>query len=69
MNLTSLENDFGGTSADYDKVTNKLGVPDAVFRIMQIGSDAHICLCKHPPISGYVKLDCIIHSTNCLFLI
>ncbi len=41
VNLTSLENDFGGTSADYDKVTNKLGVPDAVYRIMQIGSDAH----------------------------
>lgn len=42
INLTSLENDFGGTSADYDKVTNKLGVPDAVYRIMQIGTDAHM---------------------------
>ena len=42
INLTSLENDFGGTSADYDNVTNKLGVPDAVYRIMQIGTDAHI---------------------------
>ena len=41
VNLTSLENDFGGTTVDYDKVTNKLGVPDAVYRIMQIGSDAH----------------------------
>ncbi|KAA9036554.1 SusC/RagA family TonB-linked outer membrane protein [Ginsengibacter hankyongi] len=41
VNLTSLENDFGGTSPDYDKVTNKLGVPDAVYRLMQIGSDAH----------------------------
>ena len=41
VNLTSLENDFGGTSADYDKVTNKLGVPDGVYRIMQVGSDAH----------------------------
>lgn len=42
INLTSLENDFGGTSPDYDQVTNKLGVPDAVYRIMQIGTDAHI---------------------------
>lgn len=41
VNLTSLENDFGGTSADYDKVTNKLGVPDGVYRIMQVGTDAH----------------------------
>jgi len=40
VNLTSLENDFGGTSADYDKVTNKLGVPDGVFRIMQVGTSA-----------------------------
>lgn len=42
INLTSLENDFGGTSADYDKVTNKLGVPDAVYRMMQIGTSAQI---------------------------
>jgi TonB-dependent starch-binding outer membrane protein SusC len=41
INLTNLENDFGGTSADYDKVTNKLGVPDGVYRIMQVGTDAH----------------------------
>ncbi len=31
VNLTSLENDFGGTTPDYDKVTNKLGVPDGCF--------------------------------------
>ncbi|MGN6803246.1 MAG: TonB-dependent receptor domain-containing protein, partial [Ginsengibacter sp.] len=42
INLTSLENDFGGTSVDYDKVTNKMGVPDAIYRIMQIGSSAKI---------------------------
>ena len=52
VNLTSLENDFGGTTVDYDKVTNKLGVPDAVFRIMQIGSDAHMFV----QTSSYVKL-------------
>lgn len=51
VNLTSLENDFGGTTVDYDKVTNKLGVPDAVYRIMQIGSDAHIFVQN----STYVK--------------
>lgn len=41
VNLTSLENDFGGTSADYDKVTNKAGLPDGFYRITQVGSDAH----------------------------
>ncbi len=52
VNLTSLENDFGGTTVDYDKVTNKIGVPDAVYRIMQIGSDAHIFVQN----SSYLKL-------------
>jgi TonB-dependent starch-binding outer membrane protein SusC len=52
VNLTSLENDFGGTTVDYDKVTNKLGVPDAVYRIMQIGSDAHIFV----QTSSYLRL-------------
>ncbi len=40
VNLTSLESDFGSTSADWDKVTNKLGVPDGLYRIMQIGTTA-----------------------------
>lgn len=52
VNLTTLENDFGGTSADYDKVTNKLGVPDGVYRIMQVGSDAHMFVQN----SSYLKL-------------
>ncbi len=42
INLTSLENDFGGTSADYDKVTNKQGLPDAIYRISQIGTNAQV---------------------------
>lgn len=42
INLTSLENDFGGTSPDYDKVSNPMGVPDAVYRMMQIGTSAKI---------------------------
>ena len=42
VNLTNLENDFGGTSADYDKVTNKLGLPNGVYRITQIGTSAQM---------------------------
>lgn len=52
VNLTSLENDFGGTSVDYDKVTNKLGVPDGLYRIMQVGSDAH----EFVQTSSYLRL-------------
>jgi TonB-linked SusC/RagA family outer membrane protein len=52
VNLTSLENDFGGTSVDYDKVTNKLNVPDGVYRIMQVGSDAH----QFVQTSSYLRL-------------
>ena len=42
VNLTNLENDFGGTSADYDKVTNKAGLPDGIYRISQIGTSAQM---------------------------
>jgi hypothetical protein len=52
VNLTSLENDFGQTSPDFDKVTNKLGVPDGIFRIMQVGSDAH----EFVQTSSYLRL-------------
>ncbi|PWT77754.1 MAG: SusC/RagA family TonB-linked outer membrane protein [Bacteroidetes bacterium] len=41
-NLTNWQNDFGQTSVDFDKVTNKLGVPDGVYRQMQVGSSAAI---------------------------
>jgi len=40
VNLTSLQNDFGGTSADFDNVTNKLGLPDGIYRITQVGVNA-----------------------------
>ena len=40
VNLTNLENDFGGTSADFDKVTNKAGLPDGIYRITQVGVSA-----------------------------
>jgi TonB-linked SusC/RagA family outer membrane protein len=52
VNLTSLETDFGGTSADYDKVSNKLGVPDGIYRIMSIGSTAE----QFVQNSGYLRL-------------
>ncbi len=52
VNLTTLQNDFGGTSADYDNVTNKAGVPDGVFRIMKVGSTAE----EFVQNSGYLRL-------------
>ncbi len=52
VNLTNLENDFGGTSADYDKVTNKLGLPDGIYRISQVGTDAH----EFVQTSSYLRL-------------
>jgi TonB-linked SusC/RagA family outer membrane protein len=52
VNLTNLENDFGGTSADYDKVTNKAGLPDGIYRISQVGVDAH----EFVQTSSYLRL-------------
>jgi hypothetical protein len=52
VNLTNLENDFGGTSADYDKVTNKAGLPDGVYRITQVGVNAQ----EFVQNSGYFRL-------------
>lgn len=52
INLTNLENDFGGTSADYDKVTNKAGLPDGFYRITKVGSDAH----EFVQTSSYLRL-------------
>ncbi len=42
VNLTTLQNDFGGTSVDFDKVTNKAGLPDGIYRITQVGTTAQI---------------------------
>jgi outer membrane receptor protein involved in Fe transport len=42
INLTSLENDFGGTSVDYDAHTYDKDIPNGPYRIMQIGSNAKI---------------------------
>jgi TonB-dependent starch-binding outer membrane protein SusC len=40
VNVTTLQNVFGGTSADYDQPT-KSGLPYGVTQLMQVGSDAH----------------------------
>lgn len=40
INLTNLQTDFGQTSADFDKVTNKIGIPDGYYRLSQIGVTA-----------------------------
>jgi len=42
VNLTYLQNDFGQTSADFDEMTIKDGVPNGVYRIMQVGSSAKV---------------------------
>ncbi|HSB91778.1 MAG TPA: SusC/RagA family TonB-linked outer membrane protein [Flavitalea sp.] len=42
VNLTYLQTDFGQTSPDFDAVTNKMNVPDGIYRIMQVGKTAEI---------------------------
>ncbi len=42
INLTNLENDFGGTSADFDEHTYDKNIPNGIYRIMQIGSNAQM---------------------------
>ncbi|MFT3701908.1 MAG: SusC/RagA family TonB-linked outer membrane protein [Agriterribacter sp.] len=50
--LTTLQNDVGGTSVDYDKVTNKDGLPDGVYRLMKVGTTAE----EFVQNSGYLRL-------------
>ena len=52
VNLTNLENDFGGTSADWDAQTIQKGVPNGAYRISQVGTSAQ----EFVQNSGYVKL-------------
>jgi TonB-dependent starch-binding outer membrane protein SusC len=52
VNLTNLENDFGGTSADWDAQTLQKGVPNGAYRISQIGTSAQ----QFVQNSGYLKL-------------
>lgn len=52
INLTRLQNDFGGTSADFDDVTNKQNMPDGIFRISKVGTTAEEFVAN----SGYFKI-------------
>ncbi|MEP6725255.1 MAG: SusC/RagA family TonB-linked outer membrane protein [Bacteroidota bacterium] len=52
VNLTTLQNDFGGTSVDFDKVTNKAGLPDGIYRITKVGTTAE----EFVQNSGYLRL-------------
>ncbi len=52
VNLTTLQNDFGQTSADFDNVTNKAGLPDGIYRISKVGSTAE----EFVQNSGYLRL-------------
>lgn len=42
VNITAMQSNFGQTSASFDEVTNPLGVPDGVYKLMQVGSTAAI---------------------------
>ncbi len=52
INLTSLQNDFGGTSANFDKVTNPAHLPDGFYHITQVGVNAQQTVEN----SSYMKL-------------
>ncbi|MGG9963416.1 SusC/RagA family TonB-linked outer membrane protein [Ferruginibacter sp. SUN106] len=42
INITSLTNDFGGTSADYDAITNPSGIANGLYRIKQYGKNSQL---------------------------
>jgi TonB-linked SusC/RagA family outer membrane protein len=42
INLTTLTTDGGGTTVDYDQITNKEGIPNGQYRPSQIGTTARI---------------------------
>jgi TonB-linked SusC/RagA family outer membrane protein len=52
VNLTNLQSDFGGTSADWDADKNGNHIPDGLDRIMKIGSTAVTSIVN----SGYLKV-------------
>jgi hypothetical protein len=41
VDVTTLQNVFGSTSADYDKPSSIPHVPYGVYQLMQVGTDAH----------------------------
>ncbi|RYY60517.1 MAG: SusC/RagA family TonB-linked outer membrane protein [Chitinophagaceae bacterium] len=52
INLTSLQNDFGQTSRDFDEVTNEAGLPNGIYRISKVGTTAE----EFVQNSGYMRL-------------
>lgn len=52
INLTSLQNDFGQTSKDFDDVTNEAGLPNGVYRISKVGTTAE----EFVQNSGYMRV-------------
>ncbi|HEY6901418.1 MAG TPA: SusC/RagA family TonB-linked outer membrane protein [Puia sp.] len=52
VNLTQVLNDLGGTSADYDRITNKQNIPDGEYRAGLAGGDARPFVQN----SGYLRL-------------
>jgi TonB-linked SusC/RagA family outer membrane protein len=51
-NLTNLQGDFGGTSADWDSDANGNHIPDGLDRIMKIGSTAETSIVD----AGYFRV-------------
>ncbi len=52
VNITTLQNDIGGTSVDFDDDKNNNRIPDAYDRLMQIGSSAQ----QFVQNAGYLRL-------------
>jgi len=52
INLTTLTNDFGKTSADYDKVSNPAGIANGIYRVNQFGKNAQ----PYVEDAGYLRL-------------
>ncbi|GAB2816900.1 SusC/RagA family TonB-linked outer membrane protein [Ferruginibacter profundus] len=51
INITTLTNDFGGTSADYDDVTNPSGIANGLYRIKQYGKNSQLFIED----AGYIR--------------
>ncbi len=65
VNLTSLENDFGGTRQTMIRSQIKQACPMVFIESLK-WDQMRMSLCKHPAICVCVKSDCIIQSQNYL---
>ena len=52
INFTKLTSDLGGTTADYDEISNSAGIPNGKYRISKLGVTSE----EFVKNSGYVKL-------------